>query len=380
MKNIFFIYPNPNRRNPRGIRVTNILAELHNIAPENKYQLLSFSDSIWRKKNKFLKVNLFNFIYLILRYCGFFKYGKLFFRKAKILDPYLFVHFIIKFDLRIRLKKLNAEECIFIVVVSPFSNFLLIPWLKQKYPLAKIVCDIGDPLYNNSARWNDDEYSKNIELNSIRKSNSLIVTNESTKEHYNKVFNFQKSNIFIIEQGVDVKLIEKTKNKNNFIKNNLAYAGRFYDKLRSPEELFKFISSQDKYVLNIYGNNNSRNMENINFLGSFSQNELFEKLNQNEILVFIENKEGMQTSGKIFELLAFKKFILFIKSPEISVTYKFAKSYCNVVFAENNSESIKEALLQYEEKRSNLFEYDINSFSWANRAKKYLKVLQIESN
>lgn len=376
MKEVIFIHPNPNKTNPRGIRISNIVKNLQQAAPENNYSVLSFSDKLKTKSVHPFKVNSFNLIYLLFKYTAVFKLGRKFRKFSKVLDPFIFIHFLIKLDIKLRLQKVtNFKNVVFVVVISPFSNYLLVPWLRKNYPNSIIVCDIGDPLYKNSARWNNDEISKDIEFEALKLSTNLIVTNEATKEHFISEFNLNPSFIHIIPQGVNTELIEKISRDSNVKENkSMAYAGRFYNQLRCPEALFEALSSQDSFTLDVYGNNPKTELKNVSFQNSLEQEELFRRLTHYEVLVFIDNKSGIQTSGKIFELLAFKKIMLFIKGDEETATFKLANKFQNVIFCDNNKGAILQAIFKIKTFSNLNFNYDCHNFSWRTRAENYLKI------
>lgn len=374
MKNVFFIYPNPNKANPRGIRIFNISQNLKSIEPAYNYEVLTFNNKVFPNKNIIYKINKFNLIYILFRYLGVFRIGRKVSKIAKTLDPYVFIHFLIKLDILIRARKVKNENGLtFVVVVSPFSNYLIVPWLRKMYPKAKIICDIGDPLYKNTARWNNDDFSKEIEHNALILTDAIIVTNTVTMKHFVDEFNYMGV-VSVIPQGVNMDLINNISNSINKIeKGSLAYAGRFYEELRSPQELYNYIESQNYFTLKIYGKNKVSAIENVNFFDSMPQEILFEKLKENEILIFIDNKQGMQSSGKIFELLSFRKPILFIKGNEESESFLTAKTFPNVFFAENQVDSIRESLMGF---NSDNFSFsEETNFSWKFRATKYVQLL-----
>jgi hypothetical protein len=375
MKEILFITTNPNRNNPRSIRISNIVRNLQEIAPEHNYSVLSFSDKIKTESLGFLKENMFNLIFLLFRYAGILQIFKKISRISKLLDPFVLVHFLIKWDIKIRLQKIkDTSKVVFVVVVSPFSNYLFVPWLRKNYPNAVIILDIGDPLYNNSARWNDDEVSRSIEFEALNLSNSLLVTNHATKKHFITLFNINPSGIHIIPQGVNVELIERKLRNSVTKKKSMVYAGSFYSVLRSPEALFGALSCQDDYTLNVFGSNPKMQFRNVFFHNSLDQEKLFERMAQHDVLVFLDNKTGIQTSGKIFELVAFKKLILFVKGDGETDTYHWAKGFKNFIFCENNKNSILRAISEIETFRDLELNYDTYSFSWRTRAESYLKL------
>jgi len=376
MKNIFFIYPNPNRTTPRGIRVNNILKNLITVDKQNKYHLLTFSNKLLNIDKGMKKVNIFNFIYLIMKHTGFLKYSRKFSSIATTLDPTIFLHFLIKLDIKYRVNRSKSgSNCVFVVIVSPFASYLLTPWLRTEFPQSKIVCDIGDPLFKNAARWNNDNFSRNIESNSLASTDVIIVTNKDTSDQMQKEYQFSKNNIFVIEQGVNTDLVKRAEREVVGIeKNSLVYAGAFYKNYRSPDNLFQFLSGQNRYKLYLFGNHNISCVENVFCMGSFMQENLFKEIHKKEIIVYIDNISGTQTSGKIFEVLSFKKPILFIKGKVDSLPCRIAATHPNVFFADNTPNSIESALKEVS-KSSEIKYSEYYQYSWRMRAEKFREVI-----
>lgn len=377
MKSVFFIHANSSKQHPRAIRVRNIVKHINDLSDNININILTLEDNIqlFKKDKSFYKTNVLNIIHIIFRYLGIYKLSKLLSKDVKLLDPLVVIRHLIKIDIIMRLRHI-CHDVIFVVIISPFSNYVLVPWLKRNYPRARIIIDMGDPLYRNSARWNDDTYSRDIEYLAFLNADSIIVTNEWTKLHLSREYGLEMSRLYVIPQGVDTTSINNSGVKDDTIdKGTMAYAGRFYEHLRSPEALFSFIRAQDYFTLNVYGSNYSLDIPNVNFHKQMPQELLFEELRKNEILVFIDNKFGIQSSGKIYELLAFRKPILFICGDQESEPYNIAKCYPNVIFAMNTSDSIRSALFKYPSFDIKTPEYSSDKFSWKARAIDYMKVI-----
>ncbi len=371
--NTLFYLPNIDNEGPRAIRIRNIV------------EVLNFEN---RNCSKILKYNFINKCHkedIILNSSWLYNI----FLKFKLFHILLFFHpkfkligvdaIFTKINKSHVLKLLDRYEIKnLIIVVSPFTSLLLIPHLKRKKPFLRIILDIGDPLYKNSARWNNDNKSFMIEKTAVENVDKLIVTNELTKQFYINEFNIPDSKIHIIPQGVNIDLISRKNiiyDSDRKDKLKIVYGGRFYDGLRSPKNIFMFLNNNNKFILDVYGNNKKENVNNVYFNGKVKQQELFIAMNQADLLLFIDNSQGIQTSGKIYELLAFKKPIIFLYNSINSPLYSVVKDYKNVFLIENNYYKIKKTLDNLEINDLAKVSYSIDKFSWQARADKYKSVL-----
>jgi len=94
-----------------------------------------------------------------------------------------------------------------------------------------------------------------------------------------------------------------------------------------------------------------------------------------DIVVFIDNAFGIQTPGKIFEVIASKKPVLFIYSDESTPAFSIAKTYPNIFFAENKKENIISTLEIITREAQSIYNIDVEMFDWRNRAKDFEKAL-----
>ncbi len=320
----------------------------------------------------------FNLLHILLRIGGVYRFSGRFSTSAKKIGPMAMSNFLIKWDLKLRKATLNTPETIFVVVVSPFTNYLLVPWLKKEFNKARIVLDIGDPLYLNSARDNSDDYSKGVEKKAVTVADAILVTNHPTKQFFTDMYNVPANIISVVPQGVDVELIAAAKPADRKpTPHTLAYAGRFYKGLRWPAALFEALSGQSTYTLHLYGNGWGKPETNVVEHPKMPQDELFKQLHSHELLVFIDNDKGIQTSGKIYELLAFGKPLLFIKGSERSEAEDLAAQHKHVIFTENEPDAIRKALKEYEQRGVAENTEPLMEYSWKARAELYKKALAL---
>jgi len=372
-----FVYPELDYLVPRSIRIHNITKNLkvhHNvnfrIYKYNIDKVVEKDSVIFSASWKFRLVKKLKITYFL---------RKLF---PKTLSPdinNLFLNDNIK-DIIEFINDNNVQNII--IVVYPFSSYKIVLKIREAFPDLNIILDIGDPLFNNADKSNRKNQEKNfkLEIEAVKNASKLIVTNLKTKEFYLKTYNIDQEKISIIPQGVDTELVKSVKsnlNNLNVEKLRLVYSGIFYKDLRSPENLFKAINSNNNINFDVYGSFIKRNISNVYFKNRLPQDELFEEQVKADILVFIDNAYGIQTSGKIFELLSFQKPILFIYSNEESETFNCIKHYENIIKVKNELKSIENVLNEINKDylRNLNSSYDIEQFSWGNRSNLYSKIL-----
>lgn len=236
----------------------------------------------------------------------------------------------------------------------PFSILLYAKLIKSISPKTQFIYDIGDPFFMNSV----NNYLRNkmafyFERHYLKFIDQLIVTNESTLIHYKQHFPKQTANkIHIIPQAFRVIRefkTQKTQSVKVAFPVQLIYAGNFYRKLREPYNLFSSIelTGIDKVELHVYGVVNKRfhrNLDNIKFLGAVPYNELLKAYERYHITVFIDNSKGFQTPGKIWELIALKKPILFISDRTDSPAMEIIRNYSGAIIVKNDINSITQGL------------------------------------
>lgn len=270
------------------------------------------------------------------------------------------------------------------VVIFPFSNLELTNKLKQLPPFsnARIIYDIGDPLFNNSAHSKKNSTKKrSYEEKHLVHSDKLIVTNSETKKHFNNTFNYHLSNIEVIPQGVNLDIFGKCTNS-SYVDGvvRYCYAGIFYERLRNPKIFFsavKKVSESIDLKIKLFGSNYDPNLRSIEVYKGIPQSDLIKEFSTAHVLLYFDNAFGIQTSGKIYELLATKKPILFIYENDKSEVLKLAKDYSHVIKVKNNLEQIQKVLLEFPKilKTAQINNYDTQIFGWKQRTQKLKQIL-----
>ena len=381
MSKLLFVCPNFKSDNPRGLRIKNLSRLLPknmsiDILHFNSDGLLSESDYTMqfgflsnlaygaeRLKPKYIPKSFFKFFSRLINYL--IKPDFYILERKKILKR------IIALD-----EKNNYD--VVVLVIYPFSSYTLVEELKRKLKV-KIIGDIGDPLSFNSAISNIPISYKRLEQRALDSLDGIIVTTKSTKDEFIERFSLDSRRIEIIPQGVDIQNVQ-TNSSEWHIRTDLRlmYAGSFYKNLREPKELFKAIDSSMSYSLDIFGNQFSNEYyplpKNVSYCGLLSNEMLLKYYCNYDLIVFIDNSHGSQMSGKIFELLALRKPILFIYNNSSSEAYNLVKNLSFVFCVKNCQKEIThtlEGILTNGVSNLDFSCIDVNSLSWASRANSY---------
>ncbi len=298
-------------------------------------------------------------------------------------DPFIIEYYNLKRNV-VNLISKNRYD---FIVGSGFPHTVMLMSSIVKKRGIPFIYDIGDPFFGNAK----NSYAKNfflkmLEIFFLKKINLLIVTNEQTKNFYLDHYSFLANKISIVEQGIVLPNVVSVNNIENLISKksySLIYAGQFYKKLREPFNLYAAIEEinekDKKFKLEIFGNISDifklQNSNYINFSEYLPNNIIWEKFFLCDIVVFIDNAFGIQTPGKIFEVIASKKPVLFIYSNESTPAFSIAKTYPNIFFAENKKDKIISTLEIITREAQSIYNIDVEMFDWCNRAKDFEKAL-----
>lgn len=313
---------------------------------------------------------------------------------ARILTPLLYPDPLILEYGKMRKKLIwllrSKEYDAIIGSVYPFTVYLLGGIVKKHAPATKWILDIGDPMHGNSNSHRTflmEWIAKWFERLALLVADKITVTNDATKEHFKKLSPDLWDRLLVVPQGFDfpriphkatVPVLDDTNLK-------LIYAGTFYEGLRDPKPLFSVVarSNNPPVTLDIYGPQNvplfeaERRTGRIAICNRVGYDEMQLRYQQYGAVVFIDNATGVQTSGKIFELIATKKPILFIYYTESSPIKQLLLEYGAVVFAKNDETSIALAIAEIQKRRNTFsYEFDLQQHTWASRAKSFTQVFE----
>ena len=284
------------------------------------------------------------------------------------------------------LKKIELEIStntnITVIITRPFSFYLFGYFLKKKFPSIRTILDMGDPFYNNSADSKNYVYKKYFEAFCLKYYDDLIVTNELMKDFIVNTYKYPKENIHIIPQGG--KKVKQAVERNENIKLNtsisLVYAGAFYKKLREPNNYLNAINEISEVSIKTTFIGVSKNWiegyKNVVLIERVTNDIVYKYYDECDIILFFANQYGIQTSGKIYELLIVNKPLLIISNKDRFFLFEDYIKFPGVFLVENSKESIKRFFYEIKDTIVNCDRsmYQ-DKFSWENRSKLYEKVL-----
>ena len=268
--------------------------------------------------------------------------------------------------------------------MTPFSLYGLTEYIRGLDKKIKIIVDLSDPFSlngaNNYAFVYNSSYIRRYERNALKNVDDVVVLNPVIKELYEKAFNI--SNVHVIEQGVkEISPLVKT---NDFLQKrevSLLYAGGLYKRFREAFELYKAIDILNANVsLDIYGNIDTsllpENNAKVLYHGQVDHKELYQAYLDTDILVFIDNNRGYQVPGKILELIAMQKPVLFIYSNKNSPTLSYIKESEFVIKVGNSSNEIIEGIKRIQNTDfSKLKAAELSQYYWSSLISKYNDII-----
>ena len=223
---------------------------------------------------------------------------------------------------------------------------------------------------------------KKIEKFVYKNADKIIITSKKDQEFIINNFKINPEKIAVINNYIDTNLfIKKENNKNK--KNKLVFVGRF----NQQKNLFNLLEAVNnlKVELNLIGSGGlekelkekAKNikMAQINFLGNILNENLPEKLNENEIFVFPSLYEGNPKA-----LLEAMSVGLAILTTKVKGIREIVKHKENGYLVETNSDSIKkglEELLNNDELRNKI---SINARKTIEENFSFEKIIEKEIN
>ena len=130
----------------------------------------------------------------------------------------------------------------------------------------------------------------------------------------------------------------------------IGYFGDYFSSIRNILPLYNAVR-KTKYKLAIYGASDVelQEVDNITVHGRIPREEMIRIEDDTDLLVCLCNNSGTQIPGKIYQYAATNKPILLIKDGDVDLELFFGQ-YNRFVFAENNEESIINALSEIDER------------------------------
>ena len=292
------------------------------------------------------------------------------------------------------LSSLEQKPDVLVASMMPFSmadtaiDFLKTSGLKNKVPL---ILDIGDPLTDNVVKMTHKKSSQvfEYECEILKSADHIVVTNDATKHLYADQFGIDTVDLSVIQQGsILPDWAELADSGSSTLPVKLHYAGLFIDSVRDPRKLFTELSGHTISIkVSVAGSIDQifqANADHIDFVGMIPWENIDSFYRSADCLLFLDNRSGIQTSGKIYELLATRKPILFCYDNTDSQVKKECEDFGHVIFVKNDAQNLKKKLENLpaliEKSRQWLkseegISFKTEQFSWNERAVRFRVVI-----
>ena len=286
-------------------------------------------------------------------------------------------------------RSLRPDTVIF--STAPFTLMLLVRPLRRAYPEIKTVIDTGDPFYGDSSpyagRVMHRLFAHRVEKVALTATDMLVVPTRILMKHYLSSFSdvIIPERISVIENGINELFTGMPPVVREPGKPFTAvYAGRFYRRLREPAGLYNAITMfpGGSIILKIFGNIQDEHRpprgDSRFFCGeAVPAGELAGEYEKADVIIYLDNACGVQVPGKIYEVLAVNRPILYICKDENSPSYELVKDEKGVVVVYNNSHDIAAGLSRVMAFGPGMdFDRDSGRYTFSALAARYISVLE----
>lgn len=325
----------PNTENINGLDVITIPGKkigiiFNKLYYSNVIPVSSLLSLMWMSIRKILKIFVFPDLFII---------------ENKNIEKYIFLH----------IKNNNYDAVL--LSCAPFSLLKLGAKIKAINPDIKILADYGDPFFKNNINKSFVQriFSYSYEKKYLTYIDILCVTNQQTLDLYQKYFRKYIKQIEIINHGTELSdMVVKNELQSDDVKLRngvrIVYMGLFYRKIRDPRLLFNAILSFNqmnnfKVELDLFGKNHNyflrrfKKLSKIRNMGFIPFDETKSKYQEYDIVLYFDNYGSISSPGKIYEVLALAKPVLFIYN-KYSLSVTNFKDTVGVYLVENKVKAI----------------------------------------
>jgi glycosyltransferase involved in cell wall biosynthesis len=269
--------------------------------------------------------------------------------------------FIVEY-FRIRKRLFELAESIrpstVILSTAPFTLMLLATPLRKKFPQIRLIIDTGDPLYGDSSTYSKRMmhllFAKRLEGRSLAAADLLVVPTGKLAEHYLSSYKeiIPPGKVKVIENGISEVFMQIPAGRKDRVPPfRMVYAGRFYKKMRDPSELYRAAGTfpEEEILLRVFGNIQERYRppagdRRFLYNGPVAAAELAREYGEADLVIYLDNAWGVQVPGKIYEVLAVNRPVLYICRDENSPSHDLVKGLDGVVIAVNDHREIASAI------------------------------------
>jgi len=263
-------------------------------------------------------------------------------------DVFIVEYFRIKRHLYDLVRKINPETVI--ISTAPFTLMLLAPHLRRRFPQVTIVVDTGDPFRGDSSSYSGRLlhrlFAGRIERRCLAAADLLVVITTIVKKHYLATYKdtITESRVQVIEIGINEIFRHIPAGRTDMSPPiRMLNAGRFYKSLRDPSELYRAVSlfPAGEVLLKVFGNIQEKYKppeSDPRFFtgGAIPYDQLAQEYEECDLVVFLDNARGVQVPGKLYEVLAVNRPVLYIYTDTSSPSYDLVKGRDGIVMVQNN--------------------------------------------
>jgi len=247
-----------------------------------------------------------------------------------------------------------------ILSTAPFTLMLLSGPLKRRFPQLKIVIDTGDPFHGDSSSYSrrlmHRLFARRVEGMGLASADLLVVPTGKLKKHYLACYGsvIEESRIRVVENGISEVFTRIPDGRSDrSAPFRMVYAGRFYRKMRDPSALYTAVQSfsAGEVTLKVFGNIQEKYLPPVSdprFIsgGSITAEELASEYGQADLVIYLDNAYGVQVPGKVYEVLAVNRPVLYICSDTGSPSYELVSGQDGIVTVRNDHRDIAEGIAQ----------------------------------
>lgn len=247
-----------------------------------------------------------------------------------------------------------------IISTAPFTLMLLSGSLKRRFPQIKIVIDTGDPFHGDSSSYSGrlmhKLFAKKVEGRGLVSADLLVVPTLKLKKHYLACYGsvIPENRIKVIENGIS-EVFTKIPDRRNErgAPFRMVYAGRFYKMMRDPSALYSAVRqfSAGEVILKVFGNIQGKYLppaSDPRFVtgGAVPARELAREYENADLVVYLDNAYGVQVPGKVYEVLAVNRPVLYICRDSGSPSYELVSGQDGIITVRNDYRDIAAGIAQ----------------------------------
>ena len=304
-------------------------------------------------------------------------------------DIFIVEYLKIKRHLFEQVVKIQPETVI--ISTAPFTLMLLAGPLKRRFPEIRVVVDTGDPFRGDSSSYSGRLlhrlFAGTVERKCLKATDLLVVPTVILKRHYLKTYEgiITEDRVKVIEIGISGifnHIPNGRTDRNPPIR--MVNAGRFYKSLRDPSELYKAVCQfrAGEVILKVFGNIQDKYKPPVSdprFFagGAISFEQLAHEYEQSDLVIFLDNARGVQVPGKLYEVLAVNRPVLYIYRDSASPSYDMVKGQDGVIMVQNNHRDIAAGIIQIMKmKPGQKYSRESDIYSYDSLAERYRALLE----